>query len=109
MSMGSHVAKYCPWGVGALEHGRSYLLKTNRNTITIVFSLNYEITCSSHRLGEKKTPGNTTTKTGEMAQPLLINIGPHLHPMFINTAEEKSTLKVRVRRVLISVPFSNIS
>lgn len=54
MSMGSHVAKYCPWGVGALEHGRSYLLKTNRNTITIVFSLNYEITCSSHRLGEKK-------------------------------------------------------
>ena len=90
MSMGPHVAKYCPWGVGALEHGRSCLLKTNRNTITLVFSPNYEIICSSHRLGGKKTPRNTTAKTGEMAQHLLINTEPQLHPMFINAAEEKT-------------------
>ena len=89
MSMGPHVAKYRPWGVAASEHGRSYLLKTNRNTLTVVFSPNYEIICSSHRLGGKKPLGNTTAKTGETAQHSLINTGPHLHPMLINTAEGK--------------------
>ena len=45
-----------------------------------------------------------------MAQHLLINTGPQLHPMFINAAEEKNILKVRVRRgVLMSAPSSDIS
>lgn len=59
---------------------------------------------------KKKTPGNIIAKTGEMAQHLLINTGPQLHPMFINAAEEKNILKVRVRRgVLMSAPSSDIS
>lgn len=109
MSMGPHIAKYCPWGVGASEHGRSCLLKTNRNTITLVFSPNYEIICSSHRLGKKNTWKYDCKNWRDgpaLPDKYRTTTASHVH----KCSRGKNILKVRVRRgVLMSAPSSDIS
>lgn len=110
MSMGPHVAKYRPWGAAASEHGRSYLLKTNRNAIAVVFSPNYEIICSSHRLGKKKPTWKYNCKNWRDSPTLTdkYRTTPASHAHKCSRGE--TILKVRVRRgVLMSAPSSDIS